>query len=197
VIAGSHDKYELLAWCIRTSDQPIWQPLEKEVRTLVAVESEVTQRAARHLLDFEGSSEAYTLQQTIPQKTVRNSLLEHHLQDPCTSGFAWTAEDCITCLQREDLPPAWIARHIEPHVSDPSLSVSDSLRAQFRSLTEQIELHDMWVVLGPTSADHTFQIYEPTLAAFAPTAAADVVRSVAGQISDREGLARRQLLLHL
>lgn len=198
VIMGRPDKYELFAWVLRTSPQDIWPELKREVGCLLAVDSVVTRRAARWLLSFEGGAEAQALLETIPDDPVpRSELYDRHLEDPCTSGFAWSAEDCVVCLQREDLPVHWVAIHSERYFVNPGLPVPDSLKGQFGSLTEGVDTQNLWVTLGSTSTDHELKIYEPALAAFAPEFLATLVRSAARQITDRRGMARRQLSIAL
>jgi hypothetical protein len=197
-IMGGADKYELFAWIIRTSAQNIWPELRTEANVLLGVDSVVTRKVARRLLSFEGSAEAQELRETIPNDvSPQSEWYERHQRDPCTSGFAWSAEDCVTCLQREDLPIQWVARHIEPHCVNPDLPVPDSLKAQFSSLTEGIDTQNLWVVLGTTAADHELNTYEPALAAYAPEAFAELIRSTARQITVRRGMARRQLGISL
>jgi hypothetical protein len=95
------------------------------------------------------------------------------------------------------LPVKGVARHIEKYCVDPDLPVPDSLKARFGSLTEDINTHELWIVLGTTSADHKFKTYEPALAAYAPDAFAKLIRSTARQITERRDMARRQLSLSL
>ncbi len=198
VFMGRPDKYELFAWIIVTSPQNIWPDLSKEVEQLLTVDNTVTRRVARRLLSFEGGKEAASLRDTIPSDTLpSDSLIDHHRQDPCTSGFAWSEEDCVTCLQREDLPIRGVARHIERFCVNPDLPVPDLLRTQFGSLTDTIDTHNLWVVLGTTASDHELKTYEPALAAYAPEALAALIRFVARQITERQGIAQRQLSISL
>jgi hypothetical protein len=55
----------------------------------------------------------------------------------------------------------------------------------------------MWSLFGSTQADIFFEMYEPSLAAYASSALADFVRSIVRQISERQGVERRQLSFHL
>jgi len=198
VIAGRPDKYELFAWVIRTSQQDIWPALRVEVNNLLAVDSAVTRRVARRLSCFEAGAEAQGIRETIPSDTSPPSeWYARHRKDPCTSGLAWSEEECIACLQREDLPVNWVARHIEKYSIDPNLPVPDALKARFASLTDGIDTQEMWIVLGTTGADHEFNTYEPTLAAYAPGALASLIRSVARQITERRDMAQRQLSINL
>lgn len=197
-IMGRPDKYELFAWILRTSPQDVWLELRGEVSHLLDVENVVTRRTARRLLSFEGGAEAQALLETIPDDAVPHSeLYARHLEDPCTSGLAWSTEDCAVCFQREDLPIHWVARLGERYFVNPDLPVADSLKAQFGSLTEGINTQNLWVALGSTSSDYELKTYEPSLAAFAPEALAALIRSTARQITSRQDTARRQLSIAL
>jgi hypothetical protein len=197
-ITGRPDKYELFAWVLRTSPQDIWPDLRREVSRLLGVDSAVTRQAAHRLLSYEGGVEAQGLLETIPEDGIPLSeLYARHLEDPCTSGFTWSAENCVACLQREDLPVRLVARHGERYFVNPSLPVPDSLKAKFGSLTEGINTQNLWVALGSTSTDHELKTYEPALAAFAPEPLAALIRSTVRQIASRRGMARRQLSIAL
>lgn len=197
VIMGRPDKYELFAWILLTSPQNIWPELRKEVDQLLAADNVMTRRAARRLLSFEGSEEAYSLRETIPDEISPLDPVIDHRQDPCISGFNWSEEDCVTCLQREDVPVQWVARQIERRCVNPDLPVPDFRKAQFSSLTEGIDTQNLWVVLGQTTSDYELKTYEPALAAYAPEAIASLIRSTARQITERGGMARRQLSFSL
>jgi G:T/U-mismatch repair DNA glycosylase len=111
--------------------------------------------------------------------------------------FTWSAEECITCLQREDLSVDLIAREIGKYCLDPNLPAPDSLKARFGSLTEEINIQEMWALFGTTATDHAFKTYEPSLAAYAPAALAALIRLAARQITERRDVARRQLSINL
>jgi hypothetical protein len=197
-IMGRPDKYDLFAWVIRTSSEPIWTEIKEEVVHLLSVNNVVTQQAAHRLLSFEGSEDAYRLQETIPDDIFpTNPLIQRHKQDPCTSGFSWSLEDCITCLQRRDLAIDWVARQIKLYCVDPDLPVPDGLKTRFSQLVDKLDTRSMWSLLGPTEADIFFEMYEPSLAAYAPNTLADFVRSIVRQISERLGIQRRQPSLYL
>jgi hypothetical protein len=198
VITGTSNRHELLAWVFRTSEHDLWSDLKESIDQLLQTDNAVTRRAARRLLLFEGSQQAERLLKEIPTETTAgNAYRELHRQDPCTSGMAWTAEEAFTCVKRGDLDPRWVAQRIAEHCINPDLKVSEALILRFRDLPGDIDIDEMWVVMGPTGADHTFKTYEPVLAAFVPDVAADVVRAVVRQIVDREGMKRRQVSLRL
>jgi len=197
-IMGRPHKYDLFAWVVRTSSQAVWSDVRKEVIHLLSSGSEVAQQSAYRLLSFEGSQDAHGIQETMPESLFPpNQLMERHRQDPCTSGFTWTAEDCIICLPRLDLPVDWVARQIKEYCIDPDLPVPNDLKFRFSSLAGKIDTRSVWLVLGPTEADHLLETYEPALAAYAASSLADLVRTIARQIEERQGMSRRQLSYHL
>lgn len=197
-IMGQPDKYDLFAWTIRSSPEMIWLEIEKEVRHLLRVNNLVAQQAAYRLMSFEGGEEAFRLRETLPDGIFpSNPLAELSKQDPCGSGFSWRAEDCAPCLQRDDLALDWVARQVGPYCINPDLPMPDRLKSQFGSLISGIDANSLWTVLATTESDFTLESYEPVLAAYAPYALADLIRTTARQISDRQGVARRQLSIAL
>jgi hypothetical protein len=83
VIAGWPDKYELIAWILRTSQQDIWPDLRKEVNHLVTTDSAVTRRVARRLLYFDGGAEARSIREIIPEEIFPiHEWAVQHREDP-------------------------------------------------------------------------------------------------------------------
>ena len=170
----------------------------EEVDQLFGAGGVVAQQAAHRLLSFEGSEAAYQVQQKIPKDIFPiHPELERLRQDPCTSGFSWSAEDCVECLSRRDLPVEYVARQISRYCIDPALPVPDDLKSQFGSLLGRIDAGSVSALLGPTEADLLLETYEPALAAFAPASLAEFIRALARQVSNRGAAARRQLSIEL
>jgi hypothetical protein len=196
-IMGCSDKYELSSWVVRSSQQDVWPDLKQEVDQLLAIGSSTGRKAASRLLSFEGGAEASILQQTIPKETPDQSITERHDEDPCISVVQLNRAQCITCLQREDLNPDWMARQIRPYVIDPTLPVPQSFITRLGVSVDNINTDQMWVVLGTTGEDYQFETAEPALAAHAPNAIAGFIRLLARKISNRRGIERRQLSINL
>jgi len=197
-LMGRAEKYELFAWVIRTSPQNLQDAICAEAECLLKTNHEVAARVADRLLSFEGSATAEKIRDKIPETIFPpRPMLERHRNDPCTSGFAWSTEDCIACLARTDLAVIYVAERIAPHCINPNLPVPQALQAQIRQLPIGIETTSMWVALGLTSADYDFQTLEPLLAAYSANAIAAVIRSLAQQIAERREMPQRQLAIHL
>ncbi len=197
-IMGAPDKYDLFAWTIRSSPHDLWPEINKEVEHLVRDDSIVAKQAAYRLLSFEGSEDAFLLRERILGNIFPESTpFEKHRQDPCTSFFQWSEEDCATCLQREDLSPGWIARKIEDYCIDPGFSVPPRIINQIGSLAEEMDPISIWTHLGQTETEFFYDINEAALAAFNPTALAKYIRSIVNRISNRHGMSLRQLSFRL
>ncbi|MEQ9358424.1 hypothetical protein [Coleofasciculus chthonoplastes] len=197
-IMGEPDKYNLFAWLFRTASASVWIAVKDEVEQLLEVNHIVAQQAAYRLLSFEGSPDAYQLQQSLPQDLFPpHSILEEYKEDPCTSGFQWTQSDCETCLTREDITLEQIARQIKEHCINPNLSVPSDLGQRLAPLTETISIQQVVINLGQTIDDVKLKDYEPALCAYAPNAIAELVRRITRQIDEREDFELRQLSIRL
>ncbi|MEQ9625642.1 hypothetical protein [Coleofasciculus chthonoplastes] len=197
-IMGEPDKYNLLAWLFRTASESVWAEVKEEVEQLLEVNHIVAKQAAYRLLSFEGSPDAYQLQQSLPQDLFPpHSILEEYKEDPCTSGFQWTQSDCETCLTREDITLEQIARQIKEHCINPNLSVPSDLGQRLAPLTETISIQQVVINLGQTIDDVKLKDYEPALCAYAPNAIAELVRRITRQIDEREDFELRQLSIRL
>jgi hypothetical protein len=196
-LMGYPFKYELSAWVVRTCQDDVWTSLRSEINQLLALDSDIGRKAAVRLLSFEGSASASELIKSIPQETSRSKVVERHEQDPCTSFLQWNREECLKCLQREGLNPDWAARQIKNYVIDPSFPVPPSFIEELIESLNNVNKDQIWIVLGTTAEDHRLDTAEPTLAAHAPDALAEFIRSIDREISTRNGLNRRQLSIAL
>jgi len=197
-IMGRPENYDLYGWTIRTSPTPIWSEIKKAAEQLLSVNTLVTQQAAYRLLSFESSKEGYQLQQRIPEDIFPpNQYFELYKQDPCESGFAWSEEDCIKCLQREDLEIAQVLRQIAPHCIDPKFLIPEKLKLELPYILDTIDSKSLWILLVSTSADLDFERYEPVLLAKAPDSLADYLCLQVRQIDERKGMALRQFSIYL
>jgi hypothetical protein len=193
-VMGRPDKYDLFRWIMLTSPEPVWAEVRKEVKRLLAVDHIATKQAAYRLLSFEGSENAYELQQTLPEDLFDpDPLFELRGKDPCTSGFTWSQDECETCLERRDLEPWRIARHLIPHCVNPDLSVPNDLGSRLGPLAETISPSSIWSLLAPTKEELNFETYEPALCAYAPDAIASLVRRICGHVNERKEVALRVL----
>jgi hypothetical protein len=197
-IMGTPAKYDLFKWVMSTARQSVWDEVGQEVKHLLGTDHLVTKQAAYRLLSFEGSEKAHELQQTISANLFPpHPLLELHKKDSCTSGFAWSQEECEACFQREDLLPQHIARQSKHHCVNPDLPIPDDLGTRLEPLVEHINIDSVWSLMGPTGDDIALDEYESSLCAYAPYAMAGLVRRIVRQADLREGLSLRQLAWRL
>lgn len=191
---GHSVRYDSLAWIIRTAQQPIADLVLYEATTLTATHVQAAQYAAYRLLSFIGTYETAQLQDTFPADLFPpNRWVEQHMQDPCTSGFTWRAQDCEQCLQRTDIPNHWLAKQLATFCVNPMLVVPNDLGIRLAPLAQTIDIASMCTVLAYTEADREFETYEAALCAYAPEALADVVRRLIRDFTNRQGMAVRQL----
>ena len=192
------DKYELFAWVIRSSPDPLWPEIEQYVKTLLKHDHIASKQAAHRLLSFEGSRSAADMQKELPEDLFPpHPLLELHKKDPCTSMVAWTQAECELCLKRDDLAPSVIARKMQLFCRDPEFPVPPNMEAILAPLADQIPAEKIWSGIGQTAEDHFLKEIESALCAYAPDAAAKIYRSIAKTINVRKGIALRQLALCL
>ena len=183
------DKSDLIAWAIRSSSEDIWPEIESEAKHLLQDDNILSKQAAYRLLSFEGTENAHAFRETIPGDIFEhNPLIEKHRQDPCTSIFSWSEEDCVRCLPREDLPPALVAKKISSFCVDPNFNIPDRLITQFGLLINNILPDSLWTHLGQTEADFFFEIIEPILAAFNQEALSRFMLSLISRIDKRRGI---------
>lgn len=197
-IMGVANKYDLLAWTIRSATTDVWPLVEAEVQVLLTIHTTTAERAAYRLLSMVGNHEALQLRSTLPSDLIpRHPLTELYEQDPCTFNRPWQRPDCEHCLTRDDLSPTLIARQLRELALDPTLITPADLGQRLAQVANTLDISSMRIVLARTAADRTFEEYEVALCAYAPTAIAEVVRALIRTISSREGLARQLLAMEL
>jgi hypothetical protein len=197
VVMGYPSNYELSEWVMRTAQNEIWTLLRSEINQLLTLNSEIGRKAAIRLSSFEGSESASALIKSIPQEEYRSEIVARHEQDPCTSFLQWNREESLECLQREGLNPEWAASQIKNYVTDPSFNVPQSFIEELIEFLNGTNKDQIWIVLGTTAEDHRLDTVEPILAAYAPDALAEYIRSIDKQISTRTDMERRQLSIAL
>ncbi len=192
------DKYNLFQLILSTAADSVWDEIKSEAEKLIASDTLVTKQAAYRLLSWEGSQQAYELQQTLPKDLFPFLILkEHHQQDLCTSSIQWSQDECEICLQRSDLSVHLIAEQLKPLCINPDLKVPDNLGTRLESLVKEINTNSLWSNVGQNSEDIKFEKYEPALCAYAPNAIADLVRATIQNSTSRSGTSLRQLSFHI
>ncbi|OYD87845.1 hypothetical protein CDG77_27170 [Nostoc sp. 'Peltigera membranacea cyanobiont' 213] len=191
-IMGFPSKGDLFNWVFRTAPQTVWHEVQSEVEQLLASQSGVAKKAAYRLLSYEGSQEAYQLQQALP-----TNLFPSNTYDPCDLYVQWSQDNYETCIHRTDLKPGWIAACIQSICINPELVVPDDLGKRLEVLVEQISINSIWSTYWSNSDDSKFEQFEPALCAYAPYTIADLVRQIIRNIAQRTGISLRQLTFNI
>lgn len=196
-LMGSPNEYELVSWALKTSSEDVWEELKVEIENLIGHNSMVTQQAAYRLLSCEGSPAAYALRENLPKNLFPpNPLQEVYLNDPCSQHlFTWHRKDYATCLERSDLNPFYIASSMKELSLEPALLVPLGLEERLEPVADTFLPNSMWNTMGVTTEDHRFNEIETTLYAFAPHVIAGIVKEIMKDVTNRNGLALRQLSL--
>jgi hypothetical protein len=196
-LMGHPNEYELASWVLKTPGDNIWKELKIEIENLIGQNSRVTQQAAYHLLSCQGSHAAYGLRENLPKCLFPpNPLQEIYLSDPCGQHlFTWHRRDYATCLQRNDLDAFHIASSMKELSLEPALPVPPGLKGRIELLADTFAPNSLWRTMGVTIEDHKFEQIEAALCAYAPDAIGGLVKSVIRDMTNRDGLALRQLSL--
>jgi hypothetical protein len=153
-------------------------------------QSLVAKKAAYRILSYEGSQEAYQLQQTLSK-----DILKFNEYDPC--NFQWTQDNYESFLNRTDLIPGWIASRMQSICINPGLVVPNDLGKRLEILVEQISINSISSKYHIDIDDHRFDEFEPALCAYAPKAIANLVRQITQNITQRTGESLRQLSFNI
>ncbi|WP_190555644.1 NACHT domain-containing protein, partial [Calothrix parietina] len=193
-IMGFPGKNNLFNWAFRSADQSIWNEIKLEVEHLLNSQSLVAKKAAYRLLLYEGSKEAYEIQQTLDKEilTFNQHIYEYN---PC--DFEWTQDNYKNCLNRTDLRPELLASRMKSICINPELVVPDELGQSLEVLVEQISINSISSTYFRDLDDHKFEEFEPTLCAYAPKAIANLIRQITRNITQRTGISLRQLSFNM
>jgi len=195
IIMGHPNEYELVSWVLKTIKEDIWKQFKTEVEVLISKNITIAHQAAYRLLSCYGSTEAYQLRQTLPENLFPpNPFHELYLKDPCSQTFfLWDRKDYLNCLNRIDVTPYHIAVNMKKLSLEPCLGVPSNLKERLKPLDAEFLPDTLWKTMGITTEDRKLNEIEPTLAAFAPNTLANIIKSVIRDVSNREGIALRQI----
>lgn len=186
-VMGTAMESSVAGWVIRMADEPIEQELLAEARRLLAVASPVADEAAHTLLWAIDTAEARNLREEHPTPEPEHwvQMQEQHKIDPCTSFLAWSNQDCLRCLHREDISLLSILDRLGDRLYDPSYPIPDSLVGRAGRLLE-IDPTLMRASLGATVEQHGYERALRLLASRAPAKAAEFLRTVVVTLPDRQ-----------
>lgn len=198
VIMGFPQRYDLFAWIIRSSPTSLWTEIETNIKHLQNTDNNIALKVVHGLLSFDGSVDAYTIQQTLPSDLFpHDPWKEKHKYDPCTSFLAWNKEECEICIRRDDLDPHLIASRIQSHYINPDLDVPDNLKHNLSPLLNEISIDSIWSSQYNDISEILFERYEPVFYLCSPEIIANFVRKIIQGIAKREGIQLRQLCFQI
>jgi hypothetical protein len=190
-------RYDLFQWVISTSQEPIADEIKSEVKQLISNKNLVALQAAHSLLSFEGSNNAYQIQQTLQDDLFPiNPQLAEHMEDPCNSWFQWSEEDCKKCLTRTDLAPYQIVQKISNYCLNPDFAVPEDLGDRLQLLIEEISVDELWSTHWRGGDDIKYEQCEAVLCAYIPQTVADKLCNAIQSVQQRTGENLRQLCFH-
>ena len=158
-----------MAWVLGSSNEPLWEAIEKEVDWLLQQGGEVARAAAGQLLFCYGTPAAR-------KKLEQEGLSCPKLQDPwqdtleerLRSPFSWTREDCDIFPHREEPSDRDIALGLSPYSTDPSLQLPAGFEERLSRQIEETGIEDLWSARPPTSAEHELSHIVPAACRWAP-----------------------------
>jgi hypothetical protein len=175
------EKEELFAWVIRSANEEIERQILAEANALLETGGTVAETAARRLLTYLGSSEAFRLRATLPDP-------ERSWQwDPCRHGFPWPRKDALKCLQQTDLDSQALTRALAVACLDPAFSVPAATRDRLAAFAPSLLKETLWSHTSVAAEDFMLEACEPALCALAPESLAAVLCHIARWFATREG----------
>lgn len=191
-------KGAVVSWVLRSSSDSVWPYIESESDCLVNSGNAFAVDAAYTLLGYEGSSLAIEKQQALGANAAHpDPYFEEMRRNPCRYRMRWSKEACESCLLLPDLNINNLAEQLQWFSIDPEFEIPDSFLSGLSSVAEAIDVNDLMIAMGATSADHSFQMYESGLCAYVPESAGSLIREAFCQAENREGIALRQLSVHI
>jgi hypothetical protein len=197
-IMGSAYEYEEVAWVLRLSGGGVWPSIEPILIRFAESADPVRRKAAHTLLGCLGTRDAQDLrEEKLSDLSVPHELARQHQDDPCTSAYSWTRDDCVRCLDREDVPIQKFVWDISRHAIDPSLEVSVFAIGRFEEYVRNLPTDRWHSSLYRSDVDLDIEEGEAALAAYVPQTFVSYLRRDIQRIGKRDDEGRRQLLICL
>jgi hypothetical protein len=175
------EKEDLFAWVVRSANDGIEREFLAEANALIERGGTVAETAARRLLTYLGSSEAFRVRATLPEPDP------YWQWDPCRHRYPWLRKDALRCLQQADLDSQALTRALADACLDPAFSVPAATRDRLASFAPSLLKETLWSHVSLTAEDVMLETCEPALCALAPEALAAVLCKVARWFATREG----------
>jgi hypothetical protein len=185
-------------WLIRLSDDDIESPFMEAARALMDSGSPVGREAAYTILDALGTKEAKSMgaAHPLPESESQRRFRAEQEANPCHPWYAWSDEDCLRCMDRNDVHVDQILQRLGSRVFDPAFTISPKLIDRTAICLTSIPT-SLRSSISSTREDHDFESLAPALSAHRPSALADFIRSVIRTMPNRTLEAQRTLCFWL
>ena len=191
-------KDTIVSWVLCSSSDSLWSQIQNEADCLANCGNASAIDAAYRLLGYEGSRLAIEKQHALDANAARpDPYFEQMRSNPCRYRMRWSREVCESCLLLPDLNIDNLAEQLKWFSIDPEFEIPNRFLSGLSSVTESINVNEVMIAMMSTSADHSFQTYEPVLCAYVPESAVSLTREVFRQAETREELPLRQLSVHI
>lgn len=169
-------KLELFAWVLRSSTESTWKSVEAEAKRLISDGRLPAKQAAFWLLSLQGASCASTLreEELDPEVLFTRPQGWEKLNDACMYR-PWRLEDCVSCLQRTDIPIHILVYKMELWCAAPELKVPATFATRLVEEIEKLSPDELWQTL---MRDHKLQMLEGPCCASVPGTYIRFIRSL-------------------
>jgi hypothetical protein len=197
-ITGSSSFGKEFSWLLRLSEDDIEKPLIAKATGLLNCDEQVAHEAAHIILDALGTAEGGALKEfhPLPESEFERKFRLEREKDPCRSLFAWSDDDCLRCMERNDVYVVRAVQRVGRRILDPNYPVPSSLLQRALALVDALPV-SIRSGMSQTTQDHEFEQISPLLAAREPHGLADFIRSVVRTMPERNIEAQRSLCFWL
>lgn len=197
-VMDDSDFSELAAWVIRLSERDVDSILLEQARGLLSRGEPTASDAARILLWTIGSRESHSLidEHDLTPGWYKERRAEH-VNNPCSSLYEWTDDECLECLGREDVPLHIILTRAGVPIVDPTITVPSSLVERARAALKTVDPGRIRAASSYTLEMHHAEMLRPILCARAPSDIANLMRDVVRTMPDRNSSGQYYLAIQL
>lgn len=198
-LMGRDAELDEAAWTLRLSDEELWLHLGPILTQMVKSEDDTLRKAAHLLASCLGCKEAYALRtaQLAGLYPPSEWHIEHE-KDPLASTLGTISRDqCVPCMQRDDLALHQIERKIERYILDPAIDAPQNFIDRLSDAAIYLPVQGFNASFSHSIEDHSIEQMEPFLARFAPHDYCNMLRRAISTLPTRDEEGKRQLLIHL
>lgn len=184
-------------WVCRTADMQTQGELMQAAQSLIEQQQPLAYAAARVTLSALGSDAARNIREIIPNKFRPEHPSTQYVREHRCEVQYWQADNYLDCLQAQQWPSAKIVKQLQELAAQPEIVLPDSVVAQLQEVGVGLDLANVAAGMGNTAENLFIEEIEPALCAYLPERYAKLMRSLAAELSKRDGLSRRMLAWHL